>query len=87
MDPQLYQALQASSPFASPSSAAPPHGPTWHPVVMDQHGHMQPTTETAQRAETMLPQQQWMLQMRDAVDNMRRDGVDLPNAILAPDWE
>eukprot|EP00959_Pyramimonas_sp_CCMP1952_P056921 1188497-Pyramimonas_sp.AAC.1 len=90
MDPQLYQALQATSPFASPRAAAPSHGQpsTWHPVIMDHHGNMQPTTETAQKAGSMLAQQQWMhRQMRGAMENMRRDGVYLLSACWTLAWE
>eukprot|EP00959_Pyramimonas_sp_CCMP1952_P180610 3776396-Pyramimonas_sp.AAC.1 len=57
---------------------------------MDQHGNLLPATETAQRTESMLAQQQWMhVQMRGAMVmvHMRRDGVDLPNANWTPAWE
>eukprot|EP00959_Pyramimonas_sp_CCMP1952_P110184 2305343-Pyramimonas_sp.AAC.1 len=57
MDPQLHQALQAASLFASPRAAAPPSAPTWQPVVRCQFGNMRPTTEAAQRADSLLGQQ------------------------------
>eukprot|EP00959_Pyramimonas_sp_CCMP1952_P369792 7745239-Pyramimonas_sp.AAC.1 len=73
MDRQLYQALQATSPFASPRAAAPQTAPTWQPVIADQHGYMKPTTETAQKADSMLGLQQWMRrQMQEAIESMRR---------------
>eukprot|EP00959_Pyramimonas_sp_CCMP1952_P212849 4454030-Pyramimonas_sp.AAC.1 len=90
MDPQVYQSLQATSPFASPRAAVLPTGwlPTWHPMPAAQHGYMQPMTETAQRAESTLSQQQWMHRhMRDAMEQTRRDGVDLPNESGTPAWE
>eukprot|EP00959_Pyramimonas_sp_CCMP1952_P086777 1815074-Pyramimonas_sp.AAC.1 len=46
MDPQLYQALQATSPFASPRPLA------GQPAFPDR--------ETAQRTEILIGQQQWM---------------------------
>eukprot|EP00959_Pyramimonas_sp_CCMP1952_P041559 869266-Pyramimonas_sp.AAC.1 len=83
MGPQLYQASQATSPFASPRVAAPQTTPTWQPVILDQYGNMRPTTEAAQSADSMLGQQQWMhRQMQEAMESMRRDDIDLPNAHL-----
>eukprot|EP00959_Pyramimonas_sp_CCMP1952_P454613 9470176-Pyramimonas_sp.AAC.1 len=74
MDPQLYQALQATSPFASPRPIA------GQPDFSDH--------EVAQRAESMTGQQQWMhRQMREAMPTMRRDGHDLPSASWTPPWE
>eukprot|EP00959_Pyramimonas_sp_CCMP1952_P416289 8721914-Pyramimonas_sp.AAC.2 len=85
MDPQLYQALQATSPFASPRATAPQTSPTWQPVIMDQNGNMRPATEAAQRSDRMLGQQMWMhRQMQEAMETIRRDGLDLPRAYLTP---
>eukprot|EP00959_Pyramimonas_sp_CCMP1952_P246688 5155892-Pyramimonas_sp.AAC.1 len=69
MDPQLYQALQATSPFASPRPGA------GQPAVPDQYA--------IQRSS--VGQQEWMYrQMREAAQSMRRDGIDLPNASWTP---
>eukprot|EP00959_Pyramimonas_sp_CCMP1952_P203529 4256062-Pyramimonas_sp.AAC.1 len=74
MDPQLYQALQAASPFASPRPLA------GQPAFPDR--------DAAQRTESLVGQQQWMYrQMREAAQSMRRDGIDLPNASWTPPWE
>eukprot|EP00959_Pyramimonas_sp_CCMP1952_P114453 2393097-Pyramimonas_sp.AAC.1 len=74
MDPQLYQALQATSPFASPR----PHA-----------GQLaSPDDHAAQRAESLVGQQEWMYwQMREAAQSTRRDGIDLPGANWTPSWE
>eukprot|EP00959_Pyramimonas_sp_CCMP1952_P067271 1403991-Pyramimonas_sp.AAC.1 len=59
--------MQATPPFVSPSAFA------GQPASTDQ--------ASAQRAEFLLGQQQWMhRQMREAMQNMRRDGIDLLNA-------
>eukprot|EP00959_Pyramimonas_sp_CCMP1952_P163560 3419561-Pyramimonas_sp.AAC.1 len=74
MDPQPYQASQATSPFASPR----PHA--GQPAYPDHHA--------AQRAESLAGQQGWMhRQMREAAQRMRRDGIDLSNANWTPPWE
>eukprot|EP00959_Pyramimonas_sp_CCMP1952_P122105 2552474-Pyramimonas_sp.AAC.1 len=62
-DPQLYQALQATSPFASPSPIA------GQPAFPDQ--------SATQRS--LVGHQEWRRrQMREAAQSMRRDGIDLP---------
>eukprot|EP00959_Pyramimonas_sp_CCMP1952_P112687 2355865-Pyramimonas_sp.AAC.2 len=74
MDAQLCQALQAASPFASPRAVA------GQPAMPDQ--------EPAQRAESLLGQQQWMRrQMREVMGNMRRGGIDLPSVNWTPPSE
>eukprot|EP00959_Pyramimonas_sp_CCMP1952_P134295 2809432-Pyramimonas_sp.AAC.1 len=71
MDPQLYQALQATSPFASPRPIA------GQPAIPDQHA--------TQRSLVGL--QEWMYwQMREAAQSTRRDGIDLPSANWTPPW-
>eukprot|EP00959_Pyramimonas_sp_CCMP1952_P230647 4821979-Pyramimonas_sp.AAC.1 len=72
MDPQLYLASQATSPFASP-----------HPHAGQ---HFFPDQYAAQRS--LVGQQERMhRQMREAAQSMRRDGVDLPSANWTPPWE
>eukprot|EP00959_Pyramimonas_sp_CCMP1952_P241286 5042936-Pyramimonas_sp.AAC.1 len=74
MDPQLYQALQATSPFASLRPLA------GRPACPDH--------DAAQRTESLTGQQQWMYrQMREAAQSMRRDCIDLPSASWTPPWE
>eukprot|EP00959_Pyramimonas_sp_CCMP1952_P147174 3080291-Pyramimonas_sp.AAC.1 len=71
-DPQLYQALQATSPSASPRPIA------GQPAIPDQYA--------IQRR--LLGQQEWMhRQMREAAQSMRRDCIDLPSANWTPPWE
>eukprot|EP00959_Pyramimonas_sp_CCMP1952_P362265 7587021-Pyramimonas_sp.AAC.1 len=62
MDPQLYQTLQATSPFTSPRPhAGQPASPNHHAV---------------QRTESLAGQQEWMhRQMREAAQSMRRDAL------------
>eukprot|EP00959_Pyramimonas_sp_CCMP1952_P312486 6540768-Pyramimonas_sp.AAC.1 len=74
MDPQLYQVLQATSPFASPR----PHA-----------GQLAfPDHHVAQRAQSLVGQQEWMYrQMREAARSMRRGGIDLLSANWTPPWE
>eukprot|EP00959_Pyramimonas_sp_CCMP1952_P323722 6775119-Pyramimonas_sp.AAC.1 len=73
MDPQLYHASQATSPFASPR----PH--KGQPALPDHHA--------ARRAESLAGQHEWMhRQMREAAQSMRRDGIDLPSANWTPPW-
>eukprot|EP00959_Pyramimonas_sp_CCMP1952_P047794 997849-Pyramimonas_sp.AAC.1 len=73
MDPQLYQALQATSPFASPRlHAGQPAFPAHH---------------AAQRTESLAGQQKWMYrQMREASQSVRRDSIDFPSASWTPPW-
>eukprot|EP00959_Pyramimonas_sp_CCMP1952_P267511 5593337-Pyramimonas_sp.AAC.1 len=72
MDPQLYQALLATSPFASPRPIA------GQPAISDQYA--------IQRS--LVGQQEWMCrQMREAAQSMRRGGIDLPSANWTPPWE
>eukprot|EP00959_Pyramimonas_sp_CCMP1952_P199430 4171404-Pyramimonas_sp.AAC.1 len=67
MDPQLYPALQATSPFASPR----PHA--GQPAFPDRR--------SAQRTESLVGQQQRMYRhMREAAQSMRTDAIDLPSA-------
>eukprot|EP00959_Pyramimonas_sp_CCMP1952_P087140 1823187-Pyramimonas_sp.AAC.1 len=74
MDPQLYQAMQATSPFASPRPLA-------GQAAFPDHN-------AAQRTESLAGQQQWRYrQMREAAQSTRRDGIDLPNASWTPPWE
>eukprot|EP00959_Pyramimonas_sp_CCMP1952_P289319 6051233-Pyramimonas_sp.AAC.1 len=74
MDPQLYQALQATSPFASPRPNA--RQPAF------------PDHRAAQGTESLVGQQEWMhRQMREASQSTRRDGIDLPSASWTPPWE
>eukprot|EP00959_Pyramimonas_sp_CCMP1952_P043270 905535-Pyramimonas_sp.AAC.1 len=74
MDPQLYQALKASSPIAFPRAVA------GKPAIAEQ--------DSAQRAESPLGRQQWMRrQMREAMESTRRGGIDLPSADSSPPWE
>eukprot|EP00959_Pyramimonas_sp_CCMP1952_P181940 3804291-Pyramimonas_sp.AAC.1 len=74
MDPQLYQALQATSPFASPRPLA---GQPAFP------GH-----DAAQRIESLVGQRQWMYQqVREAAQGMRRGGIDFPHASWTPPKE
>eukprot|EP00959_Pyramimonas_sp_CCMP1952_P444310 9302455-Pyramimonas_sp.AAC.1 len=71
MDPQLYQALQATSPFASPRPIA------WQSAI--------PYQCATQRS--LVGQREWMyLQMREAAQSMRRDGINLPIANWTPPW-
>eukprot|EP00959_Pyramimonas_sp_CCMP1952_P388974 8150009-Pyramimonas_sp.AAC.1 len=71
MDPQLYQVLHATSPFASPRPNA------GQAAVPDQYA--------IQRSS--VGQQEWMYrQMREAAQSMRRGGIDLPNASWTPPW-
>eukprot|EP00959_Pyramimonas_sp_CCMP1952_P421474 8829736-Pyramimonas_sp.AAC.1 len=73
MDPQLYQALQATSPFASPR----PHA--GQPAFPYQYA--------VQRTESLVGQQEWMYRrMREAAQSLRRDGSDLPSANWTPPW-
>eukprot|EP00959_Pyramimonas_sp_CCMP1952_P261125 5459526-Pyramimonas_sp.AAC.1 len=54
---------------------------------MDQHSNMRPTTEAAQRVDSMTGQQQWMRgQMQEVVGSMSRHGTDMPYANLTPPW-
>eukprot|EP00959_Pyramimonas_sp_CCMP1952_P295480 6180141-Pyramimonas_sp.AAC.1 len=77
MDPPLYQPLQATSPFAPPRTAASQTASARQLMIMDQRGNMRPTTEAAQRADSMLGQQQWMhRQMQEAMESTRRDGIE-----------
>eukprot|EP00959_Pyramimonas_sp_CCMP1952_P122843 2567953-Pyramimonas_sp.AAC.1 len=70
-DPQLYQALHATSPFASPRPIA------GQPLFPDQYA--------IQRS--LVGQQEWMhRQMCEAAQSMRRDGTDLPAANWTPPW-
>eukprot|EP00959_Pyramimonas_sp_CCMP1952_P122072 2551800-Pyramimonas_sp.AAC.1 len=72
MDPQLYQALRATSPFASPRPSA------GQPAISDQYA--------IQRSSA--GQQEWMYrQMREAAQSMQRGGIDLPSANWTPPWE
>eukprot|EP00959_Pyramimonas_sp_CCMP1952_P402913 8443057-Pyramimonas_sp.AAC.1 len=71
-DPQLYQAPQATSPFASPRPIA------GQPASPDQYA--------IQRS--LVGQQEWMhRQMREAAQRRRRDGIDLPSDSWTPPWE
>eukprot|EP00959_Pyramimonas_sp_CCMP1952_P271757 5682299-Pyramimonas_sp.AAC.1 len=71
-DPQFYQALQATSPLASPRQIE------GQPAFPDQYA--------TQRS--LAGQQEWMhRQMREAAQSMRRDGIDLLSANWTPPWE
>eukprot|EP00959_Pyramimonas_sp_CCMP1952_P308955 6465621-Pyramimonas_sp.AAC.1 len=73
MDPQLYQALQTTSPFASPR----PHAGQL--AFLDHNA--------AQRTESLAGQQEWMYRrMREAAQSMRRGGIDLPSTSWTPPW-
>eukprot|EP00959_Pyramimonas_sp_CCMP1952_P317874 6652204-Pyramimonas_sp.AAC.1 len=65
MVPQLYQALQSTSPVTSPRPRA------GQPAFPDQYA--------IQRSS--VGQQEWMYQqMREAAQSMRRGGIGLPSA-------
>eukprot|EP00959_Pyramimonas_sp_CCMP1952_P189259 3958950-Pyramimonas_sp.AAC.1 len=72
MDPPLYQALQATSPFASPL----PHA--GQSAIPNQY--------SIQRSS--VGQQELMCrQMREAFQSMRSNGTGLPNANWTPPWQ
>eukprot|EP00959_Pyramimonas_sp_CCMP1952_P391251 8199211-Pyramimonas_sp.AAC.1 len=73
MDPHLYQASQATSPFASPR----PH--VGQPAFPDQYA--------VQRTESLVGQQNNGCTGRCVKPlRVRRGGIDLPSANWTPPW-